>query len=190
MFSESLELKDAMIKPKSIEISLNSKEKFKDLENWLNPMLGIEGASQCTFIINSLAKEDFVNHCDKATQTFGKELAEHFGGEESFFDIVPYAEFSDVRSYSQLEKINVSAMRHHSVGLLEINQPGKQPFSLSIDLNYGTVSNRSDQNSILVLYCPETGNSAMNMLKNRYGGSWKKEYIFNKDTNKFIFNDK
>lgn len=190
MFQESFESMNMPAKPKSIEISLNSEKKVKDLENWLIPILGAEGASQCVFAINSLAEKDFVNRCDKATQEFGKELAEHFGEEDSFFDLVPHAEFSDVRSYLPPEKINTSPMKYHSLGLLEINQPGKQPMALSIDLTYGTVSNKSNQDSVLILCWPATGDSALDMLRKHYGGSWKKEFLLNKNTKKFIFNDK
>lgn len=164
---------------KELEIPLESEENFIRLENWLQNIIGKEEAGQCVFVLRSMAEMDFINQCQKKTQEFGKRLSEQFGGEESFFDLVPSANFYDVRSYRH--------KAYHSVGLLEFNSPNKQPSFLIFDLAYGTVSGKGRRKDILVLYASGPKEQAMEKLKDhRFGGSWKIDLKFNKRTGQFV----
>jgi len=183
---ESFEQREVLPKVNKLEFSLGSEKGFKELEKLLNPLLGVEGAEQCAFILRSMAERDFTNHCEKATQEFGRELTRRFGEEESFFDLVPQANFSDVRNYSPLEKIGYRG-GYHSVGLLEFNSGNNQTFSLIIDLTYGDVIPEKRSGLALALCCPGAGKQALEILKNHYGGSWRKDFEFNKKTGQFVF---
>jgi len=186
---ESFAQKEVLPKVSKFEFFLNSEQGFKDLEKLLTPLLGEEGAEQCAFVLRSMAEKDFTNHCEKATQEFGRELNRRFGEEESFFELVPPVNFSDVRNSSPLEKIGYRG-GYHSVGLLEFNPENKQAFSLALDLTYGDVAVEKRSGLALALYCPGTGKQALEMLKNHYGGSWRKELMLNKKTGQFVFYEK
>lgn len=170
--------------PHKLEVSLESKEDLKKLENWLKIHINEEESEQLIHVLRSMAEDDYVNQCKEATKSFGKELARNFGGEESFFDITGSVEFIDARSDSPLNQIGYSG-DYHSVAVLEFSPENRQPFSLIFDLTYSTVS--SDSDGILTLHSPGNSDQAMNTLNNHYGGYWKKELIFNKEKGTFVY---
>lgn len=187
---EHSEQKNILLPFQQLEVSLVSKKDLEKLESWLQPLIGEEAAGQCTFVLQSMADENYRSHCKNATQEFGRRLAERFGDEESFFELAPHAKFSDVKSFSSLDKIGFQKRNpkdYHSVGLLEFDMPKGQSFSLAFDLTYGAVAGKKDQDEISVLYSPGTGKPALEMLLNHYGGSWKRELEFNKKNGKFVF---
>jgi hypothetical protein len=179
--------KNETLPGKQLEISLKSEKDFSNLENWLQPLIGAEEAAQCVFALRSMAGEDFANRCKDATKEFGRRLAEHFGGEESFFDIAPSANFYETRSNSPLAKVGYHRGDYHSVGLLEFKPSKGQTFALTFDLTYDDVSSKSKRGAILILYSQGTREQAMNMLKDHYGGLWKIEFAFDKKTDNFVF---
>jgi hypothetical protein len=179
---------DSLPIPKQYEVSLDSKKDLENLENQLKSLIGTEEAEQCVFALRSMAEDDFTNHCNDATKEFGRRLATKFGGEESFFELAPDANFSEIRSNQSLDETGYQG-DYHSVGLLEFKLKNKSAASLIFDLTYGNVSNKSSNNSALVLYSPTAEKQAIDMLKNRYGGLWKKEFRFDQETGKFIFQE-
>lgn len=174
--------------PEKMEASLDSEEELSRLENWLRNFLGTDEAEQCVFVLKSMAQDSFANHCQEATTEFGKNLAEHFGGEESFFEISPSADFCDARSNGYLSKVNYTD-DYHSVGILEFNSKNNQPSSLIFDLTYGNVVRKGKRKNILVIYSPGAKTNALETLKNTYGGSWEISMEFNKKTGNFVFPD-
>ena len=167
------------------EVSLSSEKDLGKLKKWVQLFLGEEAAEQCAFVLHSLADENFSNDCEQATQEFGRALATRFGGEESFFDLSPYAKFSDARSYKFLSNSG-KALDHHSVGLLEFKPPRKSPFSLAFDLTYGDISGSPKKDAISVFHAPGTREQALKLLKNHYGGSWKVQYELNPENGHFV----
>ncbi|OGF20534.1 hypothetical protein A2316_02440 [Candidatus Falkowbacteria bacterium RIFOXYB2_FULL_38_15] len=169
-----------------LEISLTSEKNLETLKRQISPLLGEEATEQCVFVLNSMAADDYRNHCKDATQEFGRKLAENFGGEESFFDLAPPCRYSDTRSNSSLNKVNYSG-KYHSVGLIEFKVPDKKPFSIIFDLTYGVVSGNKNQDKILVIQTPESGEKVMEVLKEHYGGKWSRSFFFNKENGNFVF---
>jgi len=168
-----------------VEVSLTSEEDLKSLENQLNPLLGKDAAEQCVLVLRSMADDDFAIRCHDATHEFGHRLAANFGEEESFFDLAPFAKFSDAKAYRFLSKFG-NHENHHSVGLLEFNPPKKPPFSLAFDLAYGNVGGSSKKDAISVFHTPGNRHQALQMLKEHYGGSWKVDYEFHPETGRFV----
>jgi hypothetical protein len=186
-FETSLQNKE-LPKIETFETSLSSEKDFEKLESQLQTFLGSEEAAQYVFVLKTITEENYANHCNNATQEFGKGLAKQFGGEESFFELSPESKFSDVRSYTPLNKMGYQG-EFHSIGLLEFKNTEQKNSSLIIDLTYGTVSKNVKQEAILVKYISTTGEEVMNILHNHYGGSWKKDLDFNKESGKFVFKD-
>ncbi len=172
--------------PRQIEIPLNSEDGLARLENWLKEIISEDEAEQCVFVLRSMVDMDFVNQCQEATGEFGKRLTEQFGEEESFFEISPSTNFSDVRSRYRLSKTNYRG-DYHSVGLLEFNPKNKETFSLIFDLTYGNVAGEGKRKDIFVIYSPGKREQAAGVLKNKYGGSWETAMELNKKTGKLVF---
>lgn len=169
-----------------IEVSLKSEKDMKRLEDFLKDVFGDEGSEQCVFVLKIIADNDFANHCNEATQAFGKELTRRFGGEESFFDTVNSAEFIDARTYDPMVK-KTKKVDFHSVAVIKTSNDSKAETSCVIfDLTYYTVSG---SDGILVINSPGDLNNAMKTLRGYYGGSWKPEFNLNKETGKFLYND-
>jgi len=170
-----------------IEITLDSEEKFLELEKWLKAFIDQEAAEQCVFVLRSMSRERRPNQCQAATQGFGEKLNERFGDEESFFDLVPDAEFSDVRSHRPLDKVGYYG-DFHSVGMLEFSFSNKEEnFSLIFDLTYGTISGKGSRKSMLIMHSAGDRKKSLKELKDIYGGDWKVDYELNKKTNSFTF---
>lgn len=167
------------------EISLSKEEDLKNLEDRLQPLLGDEAAEQCVLVLRSMADDDFGIRCHDATHEFGQRLAASFGEEESFFKLAPFANFSDVKSYSPLTKM-AGPDKYHSVGMLELKPPERKAFSLAFDLNYRNVSGSPKKDAISFFYTPGTREQALKMLKNHYGGSWRVDYEFNPENGRFV----
>lgn len=167
--------------PQKIEFSLKSPEDLERVENWLKEIMNEEAAEQCAFVLKSMAEEAFPNHCNEATQAFGKNLAENYGGEESFFELAPDSEFIDARSYNVTK---VKRVDFHSVAVIEIKEE-EEVHSVIFDLTYHTVS---PSENALALYSQGGRAEAMEALKKNYGGTWKSELTLNKKTNTFNFN--
>ncbi len=186
MSREFSERRQEVVTSQRFEIVLSSEKDCAMLETWLSTLIGTEAAEQCVFAMRSTVQKDFTNHCKDATQELGKALAERFGGEESFFDVVPGASFSDVRSYAPLDKTRYRG-DYHSVGLLELVSQHKESFCLIVDLTFYTVSPDVKKNGVLVASTPGGHGEALKMLENEYGGSWKVEFKFNPQKNNFEF---
>jgi hypothetical protein len=172
---------------KSLEISVGSEKDLGELMDWLKPIVGDEGAEQFVFALRTMIGEDYVNHCKDATQEFGKRLATRFGDEESFFDLVPSAEFSDVRSYAPLNKVG-SRADYHSVAMIDL-QKEHGPMSVIIDLTYSTVSSDSEQSTALLLQSEGNDEEAMAALQEKYGGAWKVDFKLDTETGTFVFQE-
>lgn len=178
--------KNEKIFQEEMEISLDSEKDLLKMENWLKKLVGDEEAEQCVFVLRSMIEIDFINQCSEATKEFGKRLAERFGEEESFFDLAPDAEFSDVRSSRHLSKTSYRG-DYHSVGLLEFKPAEKLPFSLVFDLTYGNVVRRGNRKAVLAIYSQGSRTQALEKLRNHYGGLWEVELEFDKQSEKFVF---
>ncbi|HBP01516.1 MAG: hypothetical protein UY41_C0028G0003 [Candidatus Moranbacteria bacterium GW2011_GWE1_49_15] len=176
-------------KHEEFEFSLGKQEDLEKLESWLGGKIGTEEAAQCVFVLRSMAAEDFVNHCNDATKEFGIKLSQKFGGEESFFDLVPDAAYSDAKSRTPLAKIGYRKGDFHSVGLLEMNLPDERNFTLAFDLTYGDISGKGERDSALVLYSPGGEKRALEGLSGHYGGSWETDFEFDRETGRFISKD-
>ena len=181
MFSERIETKNIPPINESIVTCLKLEEDFKKTQLWLQNFLDIEAAEQCTFVLRSMAEDDFNNHCNDATKELGIKLATRFGDEESFFDIDSAADFFDVKSGKQ------SNRDFHSVGLLEFKPADKDPFSLIFDLTYHTVSNNVERNAAAIFHCVGNKERALAKLEARYGGSWQIDYILNTQDKTFVY---
>ena len=168
-----------------LEISVTSEKDLDRLRDWLETIIGSEGAEQCVFVLKTMIDEDFRNHCKDATQEFGKRLATRFGEEESFFDLVPDAEFSDVRSYEPLSKVGYRG-DYHSVAMLELSQEEKR-VAVLVDLTYSNVASGIEDGTALVLYVPGSADDAMTTLQKKYGGVWKVDLKLNTTTGTFVF---
>lgn len=186
MFAESMEKMNNQPVQKNIETLLKSQEDFDKLENWLEPMIGKEPAEQCVFVLRSMAEMDFGNQCKEATKEFGARLLQQFGGEESFFELVPSANFYDAKSNKPLMNVGYRG-DFHSVGVLEFKPENKEPFSLIFDLTYGTISSESKNEAIMAINCPGTKEKAVSALGQQYGGSWEIEFKLDKKTGNFVF---
>ncbi len=184
----SPENRDIQSIPQRLEISVTSEKDLHRLTEWLTPLVGEEGAEQCVFALRSMVQEDYTNHCKDATQKFGQRLAEHFGGEESFFDLVPAATFSDVRSYDSLSKVGYRG-DYHSVAMIELKPSQKQSASIFVDLTYYTVSNDAKKDGALILYAPGNAQQGLSVLENHYGGKWKIDFRLNVQTSTFTFQE-
>jgi len=170
-----------------IEFSFDSEESFVRLEQWLKKFLDNEGAEQLVFVLQSMAEESFLNQCQDATQELGKRLAEQFGGEESFFDLVPGAKYSDARASGSLEKIGRHGLDYHSVGLLEMRSNDGKSFAIILDLTFGAVSGKGSRKSVLAMHSLGNREKSLDTLKNNYGGKWEVDYEYDKKTGKFVF---
>jgi hypothetical protein len=51
--------------------------------------LSKDAADQLIFVLRTFQQDDFINHCNIATQTLGERLNTSFGDEGSFFDEAP-----------------------------------------------------------------------------------------------------
>ncbi|MDH4330270.1 MAG: hypothetical protein OEV93_01840 [Candidatus Moranbacteria bacterium] len=187
----SMEIPEAIREKENIlqgrlEISLESEGDFEKLEEWLREIIDTEEAEQCVFVLRSMQGMDFRNQCQDATQKFGTQLNTQFGGEESFFDLVPSAKFSDVRTHSPMDKTG-SRDNHHSVALLEMNPDNKEAASLVFDLTYGHASGRGKRNAISVFSLKGDAKQIMEALKDHYGGSWKVNFELNRKTGEYRF---
>lgn len=172
----------------NLEIDLGSENELLVLKNWLENFLGAEAVDQFVFVLKTMAGEDFGNHCNDATQEFGRRLNTRFGDEESFFDIAPDANFYDVKSQKPLTKTSYVG-DFHSVGVIELKNSNEQTISLSIDLTYNVVSASRKDQAILVMNSQGEAPVALESLNSRYGGQWEINYKFNKENNKFVFQD-
>jgi hypothetical protein len=162
----------------------------KELVRALQSVLGEEGAEQLSFLLNKLSRENFTNQCNKATQALGKSLAENYGGEESFFELIPAANFYDLKSDAPLEKTSYRG-DFHSVGVITVPQKEKAPVSIVVDLTYFVVNNEGQKKDpALVMTVSGDLPQACDRLAQEYGGVWKKDYTFNKEKGTFVFNDK
>ncbi|MDD5489866.1 MAG: hypothetical protein PHP25_04275 [Candidatus Moranbacteria bacterium] len=172
-----------------MEVSPASKKDLSGLAAGLKHLVGEGAAAQCVFVLQSMAGENYILHCDKAVKEFGRRLTQPLQGKESFLRLSPAAKFSDVKSFSSLDKIGFqkrNSRDFHSIGLLEFETPKGQPFSLAFDLTYGTVAaNEKDQDKMLVLYAPGTGNQALETIRRHYGGKWQKELELDPETGNF-----
>lgn len=187
--SEHLKQKNIPPSFGQLEVSLASKEDLKNLERKLAPLIGEEPAQQYAFVLQSMSEEDFRNHCDKAVKEFGQRLATSFGDEESFFELAPDAKFNVARSYSpSLDKVGYQNMRHNDIALLEFANQKERPFTLAVDLAYGTVAaGEKDQDKMLVFYIPGAEKPALEALRNHYGGFWQKELEFDPSSGRFAY---
>jgi len=170
------------------ELYLDSEKDLGDFSVWLGKFLDQESTEQCIFVLRSMAEEDFVNQCDEMTKEFGKRLNERFGEEESFFDLVPSASFSDLRSTSRLHKTRYTG-DYHDVGLIVIDKEKEKSISLVFDLTYGNVVREGSRKNVLVIGVQGDRKAALNVLNNHYGGKWEVNLEFDKNKGDFTFVD-
>lgn len=154
----------------------------KQLEDALNK----DAADQLIFVLRTFQKDDFVNHCNIATQTLGERLNTSFGGEGSFFDEAPTYTLFDTRAYGSLEKAGWRG-EFHSVGLLTGKNDKKEPYFIIIDLTYSTVHQKyTHQEGALVFAAKGTSSEALRYLHDTYGGVWNTQFIFKNGQKQFL----
>lgn len=188
MFKETPATADQLPVNNNFELSFNSPENLAELKTWLEPLIGAEGADQCVFVLQAMAAEDYTNQCDKAAAEFGRKLNTRFGDEESFFDLVPEADYYDASSTAPLSGVGYTG-KHHSVGLLEIKRDS-EVITLVFDLNYGAISRGTKQETALVIKVNGANAEALKKLADHHGGKWEIDYKLDKATNHLVFQDK
>ncbi|GEM_PF-2461926 len=177
------------------ELSPNDKESLKKLAEQLENFMDKEAAEQLIFILKMMATEDYVNQCRLATKALAEKMNERFGGEESFFDLMPpKTRLFDLRSNEGLSKINYQSPSGHSVAGLDFfdnrsASKNKKRFII-IDPVYGVVNRKVDRDNILLLAGFGNIEEAKKALSEVYGGRWQEAYFFDRKNNKFIFIDK
>lgn len=173
---------------KRLVLSLESEESLNALEIFLKPVIGEEASEQLVFALHAMQDEDFVNHCDEATEALGLKLAANFGDEKSFYELMREANFYHARSVGPLSKMGY--LGWHSVGVLEGKDIKNKNFSLALDLTYGDVSGKNKNSDALALYLSGSKEDMLKKLGDHYGGSWETDYELDKKTRRFMFYEK
>ncbi len=189
-FSEFSEVeKEKKIKPE-LEFSRKSEDGLNDLSKWLSNVINNkEAVEQLVFVLLSLREESFVNQCDEAVKKFGIALAEHWGGEESFFDLLSQeVAFMEIRSTDPLSN-KFKRDNYHSIALLEFPSVSGRKFCLAFDLVYGHIAGEGRRESALSLYCNGNAKKALEKIKEYYGGRWKIINTLDKERKTFLFNE-
>jgi hypothetical protein len=188
-----IETQESRITPyqEGFYIPFDIQKNKNEILHFLTPIFGEEAADQLLFILEALSQDqfdDFINHCNKATQKLGELLQTSYGGEPSFFEISPNSEFYDVRGEYLQEKFGYRGS-YHSIAVIEIpEQRADQTFyhSLVIDYTYDTVNKMSPEHRLLSLQ-PTDAEQTLSSITSHYGGKWSIEYKFDKKTKKFVY---
>ena len=169
------------IEPQAMEYDASSAADQKKLKDMLASVFDDEAIDQLIFILQTIAAEDYTNHCNEATKALGGRLLERYGEEESFDDLAPTMEFSDVRSYEKLREYRGD---FHSVGVISVHQP-KKKMSIIIDPTHYVVSSDAKPGAMLVLKVEGDTQVALKALGQRYGGLWIVDCILDKKHKQF-----
>lgn len=159
-----------------IEVNPEKEKDYQKLEEHLHKIMDAEAAEQFLFVLHRMATYDFINQCKEATRQFGHSLMTRYGGEESFFDLMPEGKYADVRCNTSMEKFSYPG-KFHSIGMLHYRNRNQYPHTLFIDLTFGRVAGRQNQEQILVVHVPLPADRAIQELEKVYGGQWHAEYL-------------
>ncbi len=169
-----------------LEFSFRSDEGLAKATKWFEQIVDQEAAEQFTFVLKTMQDESFVNHCDEATKLLGMRLNEHWGDEESFFDLVPEdVQFMEIRSLSAL-KSKFRRDDYHSIGLMELPQEkDENKIYVACDLVYGSIAGEGKKDNVLLLHYEGEKNDVLDKISEYYGGNWKVVNTLNKKNKNF-----
>ena len=161
-------------------------EQHDQIESYLREYLQSEAIEQFIFVLQTLQEDDFINHCNDATEALGDRLNTSYGGEPSFFLEAPTCTFHDLRSSGSLEKAGWIG-KFHSVGVLEGRGTNQESFFAIIDLTYSTVHKKhTHENAALLIAGKGEKEQALNCLHDIYGGAWSAQFIFKNGRKQFV----
>lgn len=174
-------------KESELELNLDKiAEQHDQIESCLREYLNQEAIEQFIFVLQTLQEDDFINHCNDATEALGDRLNTSYGGETSFFSEAPTCTLHDLRSSGNLEKAGWTG-KFHSVGVLKGKSLNHEPFFVIIDLTYSTVHKKHIYENSTFLVA-ETGEmkDALNRLRDIYGGTWSAQFVFKNGRKQFV----
>lgn len=155
------------------------------IKRMLGDIMPSEAIEQLLFAFDQLDQVDYTNRCLDATKALAEILNTRFGEEESFFDLIPEANFLDVRSDGPLEKVHYSG-KYHDAAILEW-RAGKHsvPYALLIDPTYNTVNRMSDKPWLMMTNAGAT-DEFLPKVNAHYGGDWRIELRYQKERGIFV----
>jgi len=185
-----MEQETELFKAQSWTVDFQNKEDQELLREKFTSLFEEETADHLIFILQTLETQDpndFINHCNKATQKLGELLTERIGGEESFFDLVPESEYYDVQGTGLVQKFHYRGA-YHSVGAIIKPKDLNHPYGLSvgIDFTYATVNKLSSKKR-MVFVVPGNLQACTHFLEGHYGGKWEVEFHLQKDTAQYRY---
>ncbi len=168
-----------------LEFSLREENDLKRATEWLSEIVDKEAAQQFVFVLTAMREKSWANHCDKAVKSLGFDLAEHWGGEESFFDLVgENVSFKELRS-SDVLKNKFKRDNYHSIAMLEFSQNNEESIYLIVDFVYGHIAGEGRRNNVLFLRYQCQKEKILDRVGEYYGGKWKIVNILNKENKTF-----
>ncbi|HHD92261.1 MAG TPA: hypothetical protein ENL06_01375, partial [Candidatus Portnoybacteria bacterium] len=72
-----------------LKFSFQDQNSLEKARRQLKKIINKEATDQLIFVLSVMKQDSWRNQCDKAVKTLGMNLTEHWGGEESFFDLMP-----------------------------------------------------------------------------------------------------
>jgi hypothetical protein len=172
-----------------VEVEFNWRDdaNLEELQKHLEKSINQNAAEQLVFVLKTMREKSFVNQCDRAVKYFGVSLIEHWGGEESFFDLLSSdSEFMELRSEVRLNS-NFKNDKYHSIAMISL--PNNKVDYLIFDLVYGHIAGEGKRkNALFLSYKGESKRAVLDELKKIYGGTWKIINTLDKDKKVFRFN--
>lgn len=173
-----------------LKFSFQDQNSLEKARRQLKKIINKEATDQLIFVLSVMKQDSWRNQCDKAVKTLGMNLTEHWGGEESFFDLMPEnVNFVEARAIWTKGKLKnkFKDSKHHSIAVLEFPKK-KENYYLIIDLVHGHISIRDEEENILLLCYKGNKEAVFNKLNEYFGGKWEIATILNKEKKNFKYN--